>query len=586
MTVSTEDHAMLAADAYNTHVPGAEVTLGGIHYKVINEVHDRVTGYQGTAYVREDTGDVVIAHCGTDTARMKYQDIATDAGMVTAGVNAQTFDAMAFTKKSLELGKKFDEQSHLPFHATVTGHSLGGTLAEITAYQYHLHGETFNAYGAAGLFQGVPEGGHQVINYVRATDVVSAGSQHFGETHIYASPQDIERLQKAGYHNDNGVMSPRVPIKGVDLDAHSATNFLPDNPRLGHSIISKENEALYESHKGMFDQYRHDVLVARSVISARWEVEKKAVELEMATGRFVGEKAVDGAHAVERATQYVGNEAVKGYNGAVDATSRGIEATAHAAQYAEHETVKGYRATVDATSRGIEATVHAAQYVEHEAVQKYDATVDATSRGIEATVHGARYVAHETVKGYDAVVDATSRGIEATAHAAEHVAKEVSQGTQAGAVAVGEAYAQRRPESWSAHTPLLNDPAHPDHRLFQQAYDGVKKVDAEHGRVPDHHSLNLAGALTVEAKARGLRQVDVVALSEDGANAFAVEKDGRIGSTSFARVDTMQAVHTPIEHSSQQMAQINQQLQQQAQQQIQQQAAQLNPQQASPGMAR
>ncbi|NYE27662.1 hypothetical protein HDE78_000587 [Rhodanobacter sp. K2T2] len=39
---------MLAADAYNTHTLGAEVTLAGIRYKLINEVYDRVTGYRGT----------------------------------------------------------------------------------------------------------------------------------------------------------------------------------------------------------------------------------------------------------------------------------------------------------------------------------------------------------------------------------------------------------------------------------------------------------------------------------------------------------------------------------------------------------
>jgi len=48
MTLSTEDHAMLAADAYNTHSLGQEVTLAGIRYKVINEVYDQVTGYRGT----------------------------------------------------------------------------------------------------------------------------------------------------------------------------------------------------------------------------------------------------------------------------------------------------------------------------------------------------------------------------------------------------------------------------------------------------------------------------------------------------------------------------------------------------------
>ena len=131
---------------------------------------------------------------------------------------------------------------------------------------------------------------------------------------------------------------------------------------------------------------------------------------------------------------------------------------------------------------------------------------------------------------------------------------------------------------------------HPDHQLFQQAYDGVKKIDAARGRVSDHHSVNLAGALTVEGKARGLKQIDLVALSEDGSNAFAAQKDGRIGFPSVARADTAQAVNTPIEHSTQQMVQVNQQQAQvqaqvQAQMQVQNQALQATqgPQMGGPG---
>ena len=34
---------------------------------------------------------------------------------------------------------------------TVTGHSLGGTLTEITAHHFDLRGETFDSFGAASL---------------------------------------------------------------------------------------------------------------------------------------------------------------------------------------------------------------------------------------------------------------------------------------------------------------------------------------------------------------------------------------------------------------------------------------------------
>jgi peptidoglycan hydrolase-like protein with peptidoglycan-binding domain len=120
-----------------------------------------------------------------------------------------------------------------------------------------------------------------------------------------------------------------------------------------------------------------------------------------------------------------------------------------------------------------------------------------------------------------------------------------------------------------AKAPLLNDPANPDHKLFQQAYDGVKKLDAAQGRTSDQHSENLAGALTVEAKAQGLKRIDTVALSDDGSKAFAAQSVIPGAFKNLAGVETAQAVHIPMEQSTQQMTQVNQNLQQQAQVQAQ-----------------
>jgi peptidoglycan hydrolase-like protein with peptidoglycan-binding domain len=127
----------------------------------------------------------------------------------------------------------------------------------------------------------------------------------------------------------------------------------------------------------------------------------------------------------------------------------------------------------------------------------------------------------------------------------------------------------RGPYADPAKAPHLNDPANPDHKLFQQAYEGVKKIDAEHGRVSDQHSENLAGALTVEAKAQGLKRIDMVALSDDGSKAFAAQNVIPGAFKNVAGVETAQAVNIPMEQSTQQMTQVNQNLQQQAQVQAQ-----------------
>jgi hypothetical protein len=109
-----------------------------------------------------------------------------------------------------------------------------------------------------------------------------------------------------------------------------------------------------------------------------------------------------------------------------------------------------------------------------------------------------------------------------------------------------------------ATNPRLDQAANPDNALFQQALAGVKKLDAEHGRVSDQLSENLAASLAVEAKAHGLKRIDAVELSADGSRVYAAEQVIPRALMNVAEVDTAQAVKTPIEQSTQQMAQVNQ----------------------------
>lgn len=96
----------------------------------------------------------------------------------------------------------------------------------------------------------------------------------------------------------------------------------------------------------------------------------------------------------------------------------------------------------------------------------------------------------------------------------------------------------------------LDDPAHPDHALFEQARTAVHRLDAQHGRTPDQQSDNLAAALTVAARRQGLASIDEVVLSDDASRAYAVS--GAPGSPlrQVADVPTAQAVNTPIAQSA------------------------------------
>jgi len=287
MSVSTSEHAILAGDSYQDrsgYIGKGPVEINGVHYKILDSKINSITGYQGTVYQRVNTGEVVIAHRGSEFEREPFKDgVVADGGMVLTGFNAQAREAEAFTRHAIELAKQASTRDGKPVHIAVTGHSLGGALAELTAYKFQLHGETFNAYGAAGLLHGVPEGGNQVINHVRATDVVSAASKHFGEVRIYATAQDIEHLSHAHYRDDSAGL--RNMIGAIDPAAHGIANFLPDAQ--GHSAFDAENTLRYRVHQGMVDRFRHDLLTTRTVVSARWEVQKAVDQFAFDAGQIM-----------------------------------------------------------------------------------------------------------------------------------------------------------------------------------------------------------------------------------------------------------------------------------------------------------
>ncbi|PXV59801.1 Lipase (class 3) [Dyella jiangningensis] len=561
MTISTDDYALLAQDSYNKPDLDVPFDLGGVTYKPFYYA-DAPSGFQATAYERVDTHEIVIAFRGTEFGREPLKDGGTDAAMVLAGVNAQTPDAIAFTKHVLEEAQSRQRVSGTPVSITVTGHSLGGTLAEITASKYGLKGETFNAYGAAGLLQGVPEGGHQVIDHVRATDLVSAASPHFGEVRVYAAQQDIDTLTKAGYRDDSTLLSPRNPFKAIDFDAHAIDNFVPSSKLLGQSIINPGAEALYREHQQMIDRYRHDVLDLRTGLSASWEIPKAIADTGEAAGKAIADKAIEGWHAAERTTAHVAHEA--------------SEALQNAGRAVKHEVIRD----VDAVERAATTAAHAAE---------------------RAYEKASTAVKHEVVQGVHAVEHAAKAAMTGAEHALDNARKEVTHGVEtagkalhAAEQAVGEKASKvfdtlSHPGSWfdskpAAEKPKLNDAAHPDHALFQQARGAVQQLDASHQRASDQRSDNLAAALTVAARQNGLNQVHHVVLSDDASRAYAVEGDLKSPFKRIAQVDTAQAMGTSIETSSatwEQQARDGQSLAQNAHAQQWQQSQQLSgPQQA------
>ena len=110
-------------------------------------------------------------------------------------------------------------------------------------------------------------------------------------------------------------------------------------------------------------------------------------------------------------------------------------------------------------------------------------------------------------------------------------------------------------------TPLLSNPAHPDHAMFKQAVGGLEKLGPNAG-FKSHAELERAAAtLTFEAKVGGLKQIDHVALSTNGTGLFAVQGGLTDPGHHRAHVDKLQAGAQPLEQSTFQLQQDTQQRQ-------------------------
>ena len=196
MAIWTVDYAYLSDMAYKRWMKDEVTPEGGSPsgdlYRVV-EFLDDPSGYYGVIFQNLTTGDYVVAHCGTEFSG-EYEDrvrdlLMTDGQMALLDLNQQKGAALSLVERALTLAS---ENGNVP-SVTVTGHSLGGALAQITAAWFGLFGETFNAYGAAAQIERV-QAGARVINHSRVTDIVGTAALHFGELKLYATEGDADLM--------------------------------------------------------------------------------------------------------------------------------------------------------------------------------------------------------------------------------------------------------------------------------------------------------------------------------------------------------------------------------------------------------
>lgn len=169
----TDYHEILRQAAiYAYHGKDAEIPEG---YSLEESVRNVETGFYADVLVGED--NVIIAIRGTNDGG----DLNDDVAMVRSRIPEQTRDALDLYNR---VKKEYPDKNIIS-----TGHSLGGSLAEIVGA---LNGELavgFNAYGVRDLFnENAVIQEDNIVNYVNIQDAVTMvnGENHIGD--IFSVP--------------------------------------------------------------------------------------------------------------------------------------------------------------------------------------------------------------------------------------------------------------------------------------------------------------------------------------------------------------------------------------------------------------
>jgi hypothetical protein len=164
-------------------------TLSGTTWVLKDFINDPATGYQGAVFANA-ANQVVLANRGTEPSSLA--DLGNDLALGLAAVPSQyAFAQNAYISASnvaVSLGVA-------PASVVITGHSLGGSLAQLLGAAHGNQTETFNAYGVGNLLStlNIPLGSfNNITNNVMHFDPVSvfAGSNMIGKTIDYSSAID------------------------------------------------------------------------------------------------------------------------------------------------------------------------------------------------------------------------------------------------------------------------------------------------------------------------------------------------------------------------------------------------------------
>ncbi|WP_304487918.1 calcium-binding protein, partial [Dyella sp. EPa41] len=220
MTISTQDYARLSSAVYGGLSLGKIISGYNSRYEVIYLSNMSADGYQGAVFKNIDTNEIVLSNPGTDFGDI--HDVLAVSAMANGEAPPQWNEANSAMRWALEYA---DQNGISRADVSATGHSMGGTVAQMLAAAYGVHAETFDAFGAYGIAERYglnPEAAMDLVtNHRDAFDPVSQLSRQIGRDLMYLS--DAE----ASAYSDYGVEGAWEKLLAA-YSAHALGNFWND----------------------------------------------------------------------------------------------------------------------------------------------------------------------------------------------------------------------------------------------------------------------------------------------------------------------------------------------------------------------
>ena len=155
------------------------------------------TGFLGKVY-RAESGELVIAFRGTELEDKKKRGLRNDINMACKILPAQLQNAFTMYKQV--------KQEYPNAKITLTGESLGGTLAALVAAETGVKAVTFSAYGAKDLIDS-PKYTSNITNIGDTRDSIFMANvnQHIGNVYVIPDNGEVYMPRMANFLAFHGI---------------------------------------------------------------------------------------------------------------------------------------------------------------------------------------------------------------------------------------------------------------------------------------------------------------------------------------------------------------------------------------------